>query len=503
MIVGHKLSYAHEDTLNEGNVTTAIESDEDNNHENDTADIKNDDDDGSLLSVDLDDLSGSILDNLPSSHDNNDVDHSIDNHSDDHNMMAVDNTAAPAFFFEPIVQAMQELQHTTATNSNTVIVALDDDDDDADDEIVLLAPSPSMNPSVLPQRTMKQAFAGKIACLLCLMVALTTLWRISKHVVLKNNHATKSTFPVNGNSIHSATMLQQQKFQAIPVLSPSFVVLQTEQVVTEESVPVNAPTLIRVAQSIEPTIAKLLTHEMNVFGDAAFNTESIPLPEIADAWFGTMLPPPPSLSSSRQIWLPDPVVNVIAVIYAVPTYIGRLVSMMVYAATMIVTGLVLALLLVKFLLMSWKKAHSPQASSNGVTKTTNFTRRIHDKVCTPQKFTNVSTLCEFIRSAKFSRTGRRPRSPVSKTIKDAYNIECYEMLSVDDLRCIGKFFQVPKLSRLQQKSALISAVVAHYERSLQSLSASDIKEVLSAMNLDTMIKSDKKDLIKIAIEVGF
>ena len=169
MIVGHKLSYAHEDTLNEGNVTTAIESDEDNNHENDTADIKNDDDDGSLLSVDLDDLSGSILDNLPSSHDNNDVDHSIDNHSDDHNMMAVDNTAAPAFFFEPIVQAMQELQHTTATNSNTVIVALDDDDDDADDEIVLLAPSPSMNPSEVPQRTMKQAFAGKIACLICLM----------------------------------------------------------------------------------------------------------------------------------------------------------------------------------------------------------------------------------------------------------------------------------------------------------------------------------------------
>jgi hypothetical protein len=74
---------------------------------------------------------------------------------------------------------------------------------------------------------------------------------------------------------------------------------------------------------------------------------------------------------------------------------------------------------------------------------------------------------------------------------------------VEDLKHIGKFLGIPRLSKLQQKSNLINAIVAQYEISLQSWTKSEIKEILSVMKMGNVAINNKKDLVKLAIEVGF
>ena len=67
---------------------------------------------------------------------------------------------------------------------------------------------------------------------------------------------------------------------------------------------------------------------------------------------------------------------------------------------------------------------------------------------------------DFVRPMQFSCTGPRLRSPAIKAKEDANEKGRYELLSVDDLKCIGKFLQVPRLLKLQQTSNLISVIIA-------------------------------------------
>ena len=169
-----------------------------------------------------------------------------------------------------------------------------------------------------------------------------------------------------------------------------------------------------------------------------------------------------------------------------------------------VTGCVFVLLLAKFAFMTWKKANVPEeTTSNGGIETSSSMALFRDRTKTQPKFVNAESLCEFLQSAQLSRTGRRSRSSTSTVLKKVYNLGCYDQLTKDDLKNIGTFLGIPKLSKLQQKADLINAVVVQYETSLQSLNLSGIKEVLSVMNMNNIATTNKKDLVKLAIEIGF
>ena len=290
-------------------------------------------------------------------------------------------------------------------------------------------------------------------------------------------------------SANSVTMSQ-----SIPVPSPAIAVFQTEEVVVD-TLQLNVPTYMRLTHSTQPTIAKCLTGD-RIDNGGYMDTSSTPM---------VVNGPMVSLLNVPHLLIPTQLVDFVAAIRYLPTFVHRIISMIIYTATIAVTGCVFILLLAKFALLTWKKAFLPEENDvNGNIETDHPKKRlIRGKRNTHPKMMSAESFCGFVRSAHFYRTGRRSRSPQAKAIKGVYNTGCYEQLSVDDLKLVGTFLGIPRLSKLQQKSNLINAIVVQYETSLQSLNISDIKEVLSVREVVNVVTNNKKVLIKLAIEVGF
>ena len=523
MIVGHKLSYAHEASNERHEEQTALSHNTSNDDQKNHVINHDEEDEGSLLSVEVDDLSGSILDNLPSTnHGNDNVDSSIDDDIVNDNKMEA-NISDPAFFFEPIVQAMQALQHE-GSGSTALFEQLKHYEDDADDEMLQLAPSlqrraippkhvsphtdtvqsthtPTMaadkstnipvdsTNTIEPKNGAKHATPGRFVSSSCFIVALIFLWWRSKYAFDTEMTASISTSEPMYISTNSET-----KSQSIPVPSPVFAIQKAEWDLVDNTPLLNIPTYMRITYSIEPTITKHAAGDMDDY-EVKMDASSTPL-----AVTGPLV----SWSDVQQIWLPHQLIDLIATIRSIPTFLHRLVSMIIYAATIAVTGCVFVLLLAKFAIMTWKKANVPEeTTTNGGIKTSSSMVLFRDQTKTQPKFVNAKSLCEFLQSAQLSRTGRRSRSSTSTVLQTVYNLGCYEQLTKDDLKNIGIFLGIPKLSKLQQKADLINAVVVQYETSLQSINMSGIKEVLSVMNMNNIATTNKKDLVKVAIEVGF
>jgi hypothetical protein len=531
MIVGHKLSYAHE-LVNEPNVlitedyidnTASNETGTDGIHDKALNHVDDGDEEGSILSVEVDDLSGSILENLPSTknHDNiNRVDNSIEDDNDDdigNDRTTTGMNTDTTFHFEPIVQAMQELQYQSKNSAHVIQF----EGGRSDDKVHLATSSlqnhlghPNnlfshrnsielTNSQILRQtntpktsiktsermRETNRGLNGRIVWRLSLVLAAIAFWWVPKYSFVTDDHHEMT----KNQNLHDSTN-SVSRTQSIPVPSPIFALLQTEKVVVNNS-QVHVPTFVRITHSIEPTIVTRRTDDTI---DGVGNADSSSTPLAVNSG------PMTSLSNVPQFWLPHQIIDFIAAIRYFPTLVHRIVSMMIFTATIAVTGCVFVMLLANFFVLTWKKSKLSEGANEIVmNKTTRTVKHQSDEVNAKRNILSVASLCEFIQSTQFSRTGRRSRSPPSKAIKGAYNSDCYEQLSMDDLKHIGKFLGIPRLSKLQQKSNLINAIVAQYEILLQSWTKSDIKEVLSVMKMGNVAINNKKDLIKLAIEVGF
>jgi hypothetical protein len=194
-------------------------------------------------------------------------------------------------------------------------------------------------------------------------------------------------------------------------------------------------------------------------------------------------------------------------ILAIPRYISVLchwVASIIYMITIAITGFVIINLLTKFAHMTYERANieGEQAPEINEEESTCKQQNIYNAALQRKEPKNEAceALLTFMRTANFSRKGRRSRSPASKKPKHGYNVECYDPLSVDDVKMIGVFLGIPGLSAIKAKNDLIDAVVLQYEAYLQSLSVSDLKKVIKVGG----VKSTKNaDLIKIAVETGF
>ena len=500
MIIGYKPSYAHEaasernvSTIDNMDATAASEIDMDDKSKNATKHV--DGDEGSILSVETDDeCSGSTWVELQNSH----IDSIDDNGSE--------------FRDELTVQAIQDEAKSTADGDSSQQRSSGQPEEvcplrDTIESTSSLPTSAARPPNIPKdsrtttsmQKGMNDVSSGRMARKFFFMFTL-----IAFLVISKKSFASEEGRELSKNHMHSS-INSVTKLQSTPF--PSQATEEVEENISQLHVP-----NVHITHSIEPAIADRLTYD-SIDSDGFMYTSMTPT---------VVNGPMVSLANVPQLWIPLQIIDFVAAIRCLPSCCcfccccgcnntvtldckDRVVSMIICMATIAVTGCVFILLLAKFTLLTWKKATVPEENDvNGNIDTDHPKKRLLlGKRNTHPKIMSAKSFHEFTQSAHFSRTGRRSRFPQAKSIKGAYNIGCYEQLTMDDLKLIGNFLGIRRLSKLKQKSNLIDAIVAQYEISLQSLDMSDIKLVLYVRKMSHVATNTKTDLIKLAIEVGF
>jgi hypothetical protein len=196
----------------------------------------------------------------------------------------------------------------------------------------------------------------------------------------------------------------------------------------------------------------------------------------------------------------------------------------IYMATLAVTGSVAMWLLMKFIAVISKRDVKSDVTSN--TKANRFKVKCeafaHPDVPiqrtvahvpagdrTHVKSMNASTICSFLQSCdkQLNRCGRRSRvAPTSELSRqlDFYNTSAYEGLSIEDLKLVAAFLDVSGSSGLSKhKINLIGAIIVEYESLLQKLTTADITKILKVLNATPKEVLKKSDMIKLAVESGF
>jgi hypothetical protein len=453
------------------------------------------------LSIQMEDLSGSILDNLPSSDDNSVEPDICDN---------LTPSSPPTFVFHPIGQLLEHdvesdeedlllapsLRRVAPKKETRVMSPPDLSSDVSSSAIVIALPSKLVTPidqslSVSAPKERAEV-PRKLRWCLYLVVAMTfVMWLFTKLFLNKDNIEN----PVDG----FWTRFVSSPIGEITVFTADMDLTPTSQYLSESTTVSPFTLLIHNNHPISSVEGDSLINEVD--SGAVFNMLRPSFSSVDDSKTGSFLNM--TYWSFSSFWFPEWIRKWVAAVCFVYETVHFIASA-IYTLTLLSPGIVGFCMLLKFISFV-----SPTTTIGTKKHIRVKTESGKDTFATTDMSISVRSLCRFLRACQgeLSRCGRRSRvaPPSDKFWQwNAYDKSAYEGLSIEDLKFIGDFLGLTGLNALSKhKINLIGAIIVQYEAILRKLTSSELKQILKVLKADPPDDSKHNDLLKIIVEAGF